>query len=80
MNSPIDLCLTKGHSPKQRVSPTFIGDGSCGLNVHNTGAHLADYVEGWGPLWAWSTFGFEDMNGTIMDLTHGTGNVCRQVL
>ena len=38
-----------------------------------------DYVEGWGPLWAWSTFGFEDMNGTIMDLTHGTGNVCRQV-
>lgn len=27
----------------------------------------------------WSTFGFEDMNGTIMDLTHGTGNVCRQV-
>ena len=62
------------------VSPTFIGDGSCGLSVHNTGAHLADYVEGWGPLWAWSTFGFEDMNGTIMDLTHGTGNVCRQVL
>lgn len=61
-------------------SPTFKGNGSCGLNVHNTGAHLADYVEGWGPLWAWSTFGFEDMNGTIMDLTHGTGNVCRQVL
>ena len=59
---------------------TLIGDGSCGLNVHNTGAHLADYVEGWGPLWAWSTFGFEDMNGTIMDLTYGTGNVCRQVL
>ena len=59
---------------------TLTGDGSCGLNVHNTGAHLADYVEGWGPLWAWSTFGFEDMNGTIMDLTHGTGNVCRQVL
>ena len=55
------------------------GDGSCGLNVHNTGAHLVEYVEGWGPLWAWSTFGFGDMNGTIMDLTHGTGNVCRQV-
>ena len=55
------------------------GDGSCGLNVHNSGAHLVEYVEGWGPLWAWSTFGFEDMNGTIMDLTHGTRNVCRQV-
>ena len=22
-------------------------DGSCGLNVHNAGAHLVDYVEGW---------------------------------
>lgn len=55
------------------------GDGSCGLNVHNVGAHLVDYVEGWGPLWAWSTFGFEDMNGTLMDFCHGTGNVCRQV-
>ena len=38
-----------------------------------------DYVEGWGPLWAWSTFGFEDMNGTSMDFCHGTGNFCRQV-
>ena len=47
--------------------------------MHNAGAHLADYVEGWGPLWAWSTFGFEDMNGTLMDFCHGTGNVCRQV-
>ena len=43
------------------------GNGSCGLNIHNTGAHLADYVEGWGPLWTWSTFGFEDITGTIMD-------------
>ena len=24
-------------------------------------------------------FGFKDMNGTIIDLTHGTGNVCGQV-
>ena len=57
----------------------FTGAGSCGLNVHNAGAHLVDYVKGWGPLWAWSTFGFEDMNGTLMDFCHGTGNVCRQV-
>jgi len=55
------------------------GDGSCGLNVHNAGAHLADFVEGWGPLWAWSCFGFEDMNGTILEFVHGTGNACRQV-
>ena len=50
------------------------------MNVHNAGSHLVDYVEAWGPLWAWSTFGFEDMNGTLMDYCHGTGNVCRQVL
>lgn len=59
---------------------SLYGNGSCGLNVHNAGVHLADYVQGWGPLWACSTFGLDDMNVTIMDLTHGTGNVCRQVL
>lgn len=56
------------------------GAGSCGLNVHNAGTHLVDYVKGWGPLWAWSTFGFEDMNGTLMDFCHGTGNVWRQLI
>ena len=61
---------------------TFVdtGDGSCGLNVHNAGAHLADFVRGWGPMWAWSCFGFEDMNGTILEFVHGTGNACRQVI
>ncbi|XP_068671160.1 uncharacterized protein [Montipora foliosa] len=54
------------------------GDGSCGMNVHDAGSHLVDYVEAWGPLWAWSTLGFEDMNGTLMDYCHGTGIVCRQ--
>ena len=56
VNSPIDWSK-KGHSPKQCVSLTFKGNGNCGLTVHNPGGHLADYVEGWGPLWAWSTFG-----------------------
>lgn len=42
---------------------TLYGDGSCGLNVHNAGAHLADFVRGWGTMWAtWSCFGLEDMN------------------
>ena len=36
------------------------GEGSCGLNVHNIGAHLVYFVEQWGPLWGWSCFGFED--------------------
>ena len=40
--------------------------------------YLADYIEGWvhcGHDDALPTFGFKDMNRTIMDLTHGTGNV-----
>ena len=31
-------------------------------------------------MWAWSCFGFEDMNGTILEFVHGTGNACRQVI
>ena len=53
---------------------------NCGLNVHNIGAHLVDYVEMHGPLWAWSCFPFEDMNGLLIKSAHGTGDVCRQLL
>ena len=56
------------------------GDGSCGLNVHNTGYHLTDYVKCWGPLWAWSAFPFEDVNATLIQAVHGTGNVMKQVM
>lgn len=56
------------------------GDGNCGLNVHNVGAHLATYVQSWGPLWAWSCFPFEDLNGALLESVHGTGNQCRQLI
>lgn len=56
------------------------GKGSCGLNVHNAGAHLIYFVKQWGPLWAWSCFGFEDMNSFILQAVHGTGNVTKQVI
>lgn len=36
------------------------GKGSCGLNIHNVGAHMVFYVQMWGPFWAWSCFPFED--------------------
>ena len=72
---PLSICVNRKsqvivkhplgvNSPTDRSKK---GNGSCGLSIHNTGAHLADYVQGWGPLWTWSTFGFEDINGTIMD-------------
>ena len=56
------------------------GEGSCGLNVHNVGAHLTDCVRLFGPLWAWSCFGFEDSNSMILHAVHGTGNVAKQIM
>ena len=37
---------------------------NCRLNIHNIRAHLVDYVEMHGPLWALSCFSFEDINGS----------------
>ena len=38
--------------------------------------HLADYVEWWAPMWACSCFGFESLNGSILNLTqiYGKGS------
>lgn len=55
-------------------------EGSCGLNVHNIGSHLVDYVSLLGPLWGWSCFPFEDCNSMITKAVHGTGNITRQVM
>ncbi len=56
------------------------GKGSCGLNVHNIGAHLVFYVRMFGPLWAWSCFAFEDWNAALLQSVHGTGDVTMQCL
>jgi hypothetical protein len=56
------------------------GRGSCGINVHNAGAHLIYYVKKLGPLWAWSCFSFEDCNAVLLQTVHGTGNVLKQVM
>jgi hypothetical protein len=56
------------------------GPGSCGLNVHNTCVHLVHYVKLWGPLWAWSCFGFEDNNAMLLQAVHGTGLVTKQIM
>lgn len=71
----IDL-LDQFYSSFQRL----YGDGSCGLNVHNTGLHLPEYVKLWGPVWAWSCFPFEDANSMLLQAVHGTGLVLKQVI
>lgn len=55
-------------------------EGSCGLNVHNVGCHLVHYVTEWGPLYCWSAFGFEDINGQLLRMVHGTGDVTNQLM
>ena len=57
---------------------TCYGKENVGMNVHNLG-HLVDGVRQWGPLWAYSCFGFESFNGEILKSVHGTGNVCNQI-
>ncbi|KAJ8313372.1 hypothetical protein KUTeg_009076 [Tegillarca granosa] len=56
------------------------GSNNYTLNMHNVCQHLVDYVRNLGPLWAWSCFPFEDMNGILLDSVHGTGDACLQVL
>lgn len=63
-----------------RDFPQLYGEESCGLNVHNVGAHLVFYVRLWGPIFAWSCLGFEDWNAVILQAVHGTGDVTRQIL
>ncbi|KAH3755223.1 hypothetical protein DPMN_189913 [Dreissena polymorpha] len=71
-----ELSLTKF----QITFENMYGVEHCGLNIHNIGFHIANYARLHGPLWGWSCFSFEDMNGTLLKSAHGTGNVCRQLL
>ena len=47
-----------------------IGERYYTLNVHQL-LHYADTVRNLGPLWAHSTFAFENANGWLLDLVHG---------
>ena len=48
-------------------------------NCHSL-LHLADDVKQRGPLWTHSCFPFEDCNGDLKDLFHGTQNIPGQVI
>ncbi|XP_033747169.1 uncharacterized protein LOC117332391 [Pecten maximus] len=54
------------------------GDHFLGMNVHNV-KHYTTCVKMWGPLWAYSCFGYESCNGDILKSVHGKGNVCAQI-
>ena len=72
-----DLFFIK-KSMQSMVLLDFPAKTKCGLNVHNCD-HLGQSVRNWGPLWAWSCFGFESLNSKIIKQVHGTRKACSQV-
>ena len=48
-------------------------------NMHSL-IHLTSFVKLWGPLWAYSMFGFENMNGYLKTTYHGTRQVVNQLI
>lgn len=48
------------------------------MNIHLL-KHLTDHVKNWGPLWSYSCFGFESVNGDVKKLFHGTRDMSEQV-
>ena len=51
----------------------------CTANAHSL-IHLSDFVRRWRPLWCYSTFGFENMNGFLRKHCHGTRNILPQMI
>lgn len=51
----------------------------CSPNMH-TLVRMCKFVHAWGPLWCYSTFGFENLNGDLRRHCHGTRNVLPQLV
>lgn len=58
--------------------PVMYGERYMTSNVHLL-PHLADKVEDLGPLWCSSCFYFEDFNGQLRRLFHGTQHIETQI-
>ncbi|XP_070522164.1 uncharacterized protein [Cardiocondyla obscurior] len=61
-----------------RECPTLYGIQFCSINVHQI-LHLPDCVKRLGPLWIYSCFPYEDINGKILKLVHGTTHIESQI-
>ena len=59
--------------------PTLYPKELCTMNVHSL-IHLTECVRRWGPLWCYSIFGFENMNGFLKRQCHSTKNVLPQMI
>ncbi len=56
-----------------------VGENGCTMNVHML-KHIPQCVQNWGPLWAYSCFSFESINGHLKKHFHGTRCMNAQVL
>ena len=56
----------------------FTGVKATSMNVHLL-HHLPQCVRLWGPIWAYSCFHFESLNGFLKSLFHGTKDMTKQV-
>jgi hypothetical protein len=49
-------------------------------NVWYQHVHISRFVLNWGPLWSYSLFGYESMNGHLRKNCHGTRYVLPQLV
>ena len=61
--------------------PIVYSEGSCApwSKLPQCWVSSCEIVREWGPLYSWSTFGFEDINGQLMKMIHGTGDITLQL-
>ena len=60
--------------------PDLYGDELCEMNIHYL-VHLSNFVRMWGPLWIYySCRGFENMNGHLKKMFHGTREILGQLV
>ncbi len=54
------------------------GEDAANMNLHLL-RHIPDCVRDWGPLWVYSCFIFESLNGHLKKFFHGTRSMNNQV-
>ena len=62
-----------------RLIPELYPMDLCKPNFHSL-IHLSRFVKLWGPLWPFSMFGYESMNGFLKMTYHGTRQVLQQLV
>ena len=56
----------------------YVGENACTMNIHLL-CHMCECVANWGPLWCYSCFPFESVNGRLKTHYHGTRSMNKQL-